>query len=153
MATFDLDVLIRFAHCDPAGIVFFPRYFEMVNQTVEDWFAGPLGRSFKALHMDGGVGVPTARFETEFRKPSRLGDVVRFSLEVEQIERSSCILQIQARCGDELRAWFRQTIVFVDLATMKSAPWPDDLRARISAFAAESPETESPDTAPREEAE
>ena len=30
-------VLVRFAHCDPAGIVFFPRYMEMFNNLVEDW--------------------------------------------------------------------------------------------------------------------
>lgn len=137
MAVFAVDIPIRFAHCDPAGIVFFPRYFEMVNQVVEDWFAGPLGCSFKALHLDQGMGVPTARFETEFRKPSRLEEVLRFSLEVERVGRSSCILQIQARCEGELRASFRQTLVFIDLAAMASRAWPADLRARIAAFAAE----------------
>ena len=137
MAAFAVEVPIRFAHCDPAGIVFFPRYFEMVNQTVEDWFAGPLGCSFKALHLDQGMGVPTARFETEFRKPSRLEEVLRFSLEVERIGRSSCILLIQARCDGELRASFRQTLVFVDLASMKSTSWPAELRARIAAFVSE----------------
>ena len=30
---------IRFRHCDAAGIVFYPRYFEMMNDLVEDWFA------------------------------------------------------------------------------------------------------------------
>ena len=31
-------VLVRFADCDPAGIVFYPRYMEMFNALVEDWF-------------------------------------------------------------------------------------------------------------------
>ena len=25
---------VRFQHCDPAGIVFYPRYFEMLNSVV-----------------------------------------------------------------------------------------------------------------------
>ena len=36
-------VPVRFSHCDPAGIVYFPRYFDMINGVVEDWFAGTLG--------------------------------------------------------------------------------------------------------------
>ena len=35
---------VRFEHCDPAGIVFYPRYFEMINGTVEDWFEEDLAK-------------------------------------------------------------------------------------------------------------
>lgn len=38
-------ILIRFAHCDPAGIVFFPRYLEMFNNLIEDWCRDELGVS------------------------------------------------------------------------------------------------------------
>ncbi|CPO21707.1 4-hydroxybenzoyl CoA thioesterase [Bordetella pertussis] len=31
------EVEVRFRHCDPAGIVFYPRYFEMINDFVEEW--------------------------------------------------------------------------------------------------------------------
>ena len=37
-ATFERPVRIRFSHCDPAGIVFFPQYLVMTNALVEDWF-------------------------------------------------------------------------------------------------------------------
>lgn len=134
MSTFEVEIPVRFAHCDAAGIVFFPRYFEMLNHTVEDWFAGPLGRSFKAMHLDEGVGVPTARFETDFHKPSRLEDLLTFSLSVQAIGRASADLLIRASCSGEARATFRQRIVFVDLHAMRPQPWPDDLRARMSAF-------------------
>jgi acyl-CoA thioesterase FadM len=36
---FPTEYLVRFSHCDPGGIVHFPRYFDMVNSAVEDWFA------------------------------------------------------------------------------------------------------------------
>ena len=39
MAQFATEILVRFQHCDPAGIVFYPRYFEMISQSVEEWFA------------------------------------------------------------------------------------------------------------------
>ena len=33
---FECDKLIRFHHCDPAGIVFYPQYFVLFNELVED---------------------------------------------------------------------------------------------------------------------
>ena len=38
MTRFERRVRIRFSHCDPAGIVFFPQYLVMTNVLVEDWF-------------------------------------------------------------------------------------------------------------------
>ncbi len=54
--------------------MFYPRYFEMINQVVEDWFAGPLGQDFRSLHEGLNIGVPTVSIECEFTHPSRLGD-------------------------------------------------------------------------------
>ena len=67
---------VRFQHCDPAGIVFFPRYFEMVNATVEEWFAERLGMPFAEMHGPTQGGVPTASIRADFRAPSRLGDLL-----------------------------------------------------------------------------
>ncbi|MFD1807906.1 hypothetical protein ACFSHQ_06310 [Gemmobacter lanyuensis] len=30
-------IQIEFNHCDPAGIVFYPRYFEMTNSVIENF--------------------------------------------------------------------------------------------------------------------
>ena len=35
---FSLRIPIRFSHCDPAGYVFFPRFFEMLQAVVEKKF-------------------------------------------------------------------------------------------------------------------
>ena len=42
-------IQIEFNHCDPAGIVFYPRYFEMVNSVVENFFREVAGHSFAAM--------------------------------------------------------------------------------------------------------
>ena len=34
---------VLFRHCDPAGIVFYPRYFEMLNDCVEAFLDTELG--------------------------------------------------------------------------------------------------------------
>ena len=134
MNPFTRELTVRFEHCDAAGIMFYPRFFALVNETVEDWFAG-LGHSFKALHIDQRKGVPTVRFESEFVAPVRMGDTLRQSLGVEVLGRTSLSLKHLAAVGDRAVARFDQTIVFTDLATMKPAPWPADLRAAIAKFA------------------
>jgi acyl-CoA thioesterase FadM len=71
---------VRFQHCDPAGIVFFPRYFEMVNATVEEWFATRLDLPFSEMHGPTHGGVPTATIRADFTAPSRLGEMLDWTL-------------------------------------------------------------------------
>ena len=40
---FTRSVTVRFSHCDPAGIVYFPHYFDIFNGLIEDWYGQELG--------------------------------------------------------------------------------------------------------------
>ena len=131
---FTIDRRVRFAECDAAGIVFFPRYFEMLNGVVEDWFAGPLEASFRELHVNRHVSVPTAAVEARFIAPSRLEDELTFVLSVTKLGGASCGLRHRISGGAQLRFEATQTIVYVG-SSLKPEPWPDALRARIAPFA------------------
>jgi len=124
---------VRFADCDAAGIVFFPRYFEMLNGVVEDWFAGPLQASFRELHVNRHVSVPTAALEARFIAPSRLEDELTFALTVTRRGGASCALRHRISSGGQLRFEATQTIVYVG-ASLKPEPWPEPLRTRIAPF-------------------
>ncbi|MES2434474.1 MAG: thioesterase family protein [Pseudomonadota bacterium] len=131
------EIQIEFNHCDPAGIVFYPRYFEMTNSVVENFFNDVVGRSFASMHGigsrgDAHNGVPTVSLAAEFVAPSRLGDKVLFSLKVEKLGRSSVSLKIEGHMGAELR--LRVALVLVWIDGMKSAAWPDAMRARLHAY-------------------
>ena len=130
---FSVERRVRFADCDAAGIVFFPRYFEMLNGVVEDWFAGPLGLPFAELHLRRHASVPTAAIEARFVAPSRLEDILTFTLAVTRLGGASCTLRHRIASGDELRFEATQTIVHVG-ASLKPEPWPDHLRERIAPF-------------------
>lgn len=130
---FTTERRVRFADCDAAGIVFFPRYFEMLNGVVEDWFAGPLGLSFRELHLERHIGVPTAAIEARFIAPSRLEDELIFALTVKKLGGASCGLRHRISAGSQPRFEATQTIVHVG-ASLKPEPWPDSLRARIAPF-------------------
>ena len=130
---FTTERSVRFADCDAAGIVFFPRYFEMLNGVVEDWFAGPLQVSFRELHVNRKVSVPTAAVEARFIAPSRLEDELTFALTVTRLGRSSCSLRHRISAGSAVRFEASQTFVYVGLS-LKPEPWPEDLRARMANY-------------------
>lgn len=122
---------VEFNHCDPAGIVFYPRYFEMTNSVIENFFADVAGHSFAAM-MAAGEGVPTAQVETRFAAPSRLGDRLDWQLTVSRVGGASLTLILEARGGDELRLTSTLTVVFVRGG--RPAPWPEDVRNRLDRF-------------------
>lgn len=121
---------VRFADVDPASIVFYPRYFEMLNGVVEDWFDS-MGYSFSLLHRDMHCGVPTVRIESEFIEASELGDILDIQLAPSHIGRSSCSVDFVVRCGGAVRLKAASTLVFMDLAARKSRAWPEDLREKL----------------------
>ncbi len=128
---FVTDILIRFHHCDPAGIVFYPRYFEMVNMVVEDFFARALGASFADMGARG-EAVPTVRVECDFVQASQIGDIVTFELGVERVGNSSFAIRVRAHRDGEDRFRMRGTLVFVQLGPpYRPRPLPDAIRARM----------------------
>ena len=52
---------IRFSHCDPAGVLYFPHMFDFVSVAMEDWFAQRLGLPFHVLHLELRRGNPAWR--------------------------------------------------------------------------------------------
>ena len=131
---FEHQIKVLFQHCDPAGIVFYPRYFEMVNQTVEEWHEVGLGTSFSEIHLSSGQGVPTVTISADFTAPSHMGDVLDWRLRVTKLGRSSAALLIEASCNGQLRMTARPVLVYVDMSTGKPKPWPDTIRSPMQRY-------------------
>ncbi len=123
--------LVEFQHCDPAGIVFYPRYFEMINSVIEEYFRTHIGYSFKPMHFTDRRGVPTAKITVEFHAPSFLEDLLTFTLTAVRIGKSSVNFQITSACEGAARLTADTTLVQVDMASGKSTPWPDAVRDRM----------------------
>lgn len=122
---------VKFKHCDPAGIVFYPRYFEMINDCVEAFFDEALECPFEDLHQDG--GVPTAEISVQFTAPSRHGDRLELALRCTRLGRSSLGLETEATCGGQRRFIATSTLVLID-GNGKSTPWPDPIRSKLDGW-------------------
>ncbi|MGR3322628.1 MAG: acyl-CoA thioesterase [Pseudooceanicola sp.] len=134
MPTFAYRNAVMFQHCDPAGIVFYPRYFEMINEVVEHFFGTAIDWPFSRMHGTDRVGVPMRRIDVDFQAASRLGDELDWTLSITRVGGASADLVIRAACGGEVRLTARGTLVLVDLERMKSRRWPDTCRAALERY-------------------
>ena len=134
MAAFRHQTRVMFQHCDPAAIVFYPRYFEMINEVIETFFGASMDWSFHRMHAVDRVGVPMGRIETDFHAASRLGDTLDWMLVFTRIGGASLDFTLRAACGDAARLTARGTLVLVDLDRMASIRWPDDKRATLMSY-------------------
>lgn len=125
---FSVDYLVRFQHCDPAGIVFYPRYYEMFHQVIEDWFANALNKSHPEL-INNDIGIPLVHAKCDFLSSSHIGDIVTFNLILKEIGRSSFTLQISGKVGETDLLEAELILAFVSIeAEMKSIPIPENIR-------------------------
>jgi len=132
--TFYSDMLVRFSHCDPAGIVFYPHYFVMFNGLVEDWFNHGLEINYADFITERRLGVPIVNLSCDFKIPSKIGEIITLTLNIEHIGNTSLKLAIHAIYEEETRLAAQLTLVVTTLDNLRAVPIPDDLRARLSDF-------------------
>ncbi|HSK43936.1 MAG TPA: thioesterase family protein [Candidatus Binatia bacterium] len=133
--SFQTEVLVRFADCDPAGIVFYPRLLEMFNNLVEDWFSAGLNFSFDDIVVKRGWGLPTVHLEADFVAPCFLGETLTAKLFVRRIGTSSIHADIvlSGPAGlDRVRG--KVVLVLIVRDSHEAMALPDALRNKISAF-------------------
>ena len=133
---FTTQKLVRFHHCDPAGIVFYPQFYYLLHEVQEDFLAH-IGFPEHGL-IAGGHGLPIVDMKTEFLGMCRNGDLLTMTLELTRIGGASVAMQYeihaltQAGCASpaiKLRA--DGIFVYSTVPQGKPLPIPDGLRAAL----------------------
>jgi 4-hydroxybenzoyl-CoA thioesterase len=135
-----LPLEVRFGDCDPAGIVYFPRFFDFFHQAMETWFPAQLGFGYDEFVRRRKLGFPAVHSEADFERPSRFGDRIEVHQRVTKLGRTSISFayEIRGQAG-ERRATGKSVCVVMNLDANspehgKAVEMPEDLRARIEAF-------------------
>jgi 4-hydroxybenzoyl-CoA thioesterase len=136
---------IEWGDCDPAGIVHFPRYFFFFDCCTASLFeaAGLLKqRMLKELDF---AGFPCVDTRARFLIPSRFGDEVTIESTIGEWRRSSFDVRHRLLRGEELAVEGFETRVWTvrdprDADKLKSAPVPEEVRARFDRAALQSEE-------------
>lgn len=140
---------IRFSHCDPAGVLYFPHVFDFVNAAMEDWFTQRLGLPFHVLHLEQRRGNPVVRTHCEFVTPCRFGETLALDLAPVLVGHSSIETRMSGSVAGAPRFRVRHKTAMMSMETMRAVPLPDDVRARAMADAGKD-ETTALSTLPRE---
>ena len=128
---------VRFHHCDPAGIVFYPQFFYLLHEVQEDFLAH-IGFPEHTL-IAGGIGLPIVDLKTEFLGMCRNGDALTLTLELTRIGGSSLGMQydihanldahLQRAGALKLRA--HGVVVYSSVPEGKAVRIPDSLRTAL----------------------
>ena len=130
-------IRIEWGDCDPAGIIFYPRYFAMFDAATTYLLERAIGMSkFEYLKAYNFLGHPIVETRARFRIPTRYGDEVTIETAVVACGRSSMKIEHRLAKAGVLAAEGFETRVFVardpdDPARMKSQPIPPDVVARL----------------------
>jgi 4-hydroxybenzoyl-CoA thioesterase len=134
------NILVEWGDCDPAGIVYYPRYFE--------WFDASTAALFAAAGVSNGVmhktyrilGIPMVDTRATFFIPSRFEDELTVESTVLEFRRSSFDVRHRmlkhgklAVEGFETRVWTVRDAD--DPERLRSQPIPAEVIARFQEVA------------------
>ena len=128
------EQLVRFSHCDPAGIVYYPWFLDMAHAVKEEWFERGLDYSHFKLIRERRIGTPTVNLQCDFLRPVGMGETLRWELRVAKLGNASVQLALSAKRNSEECVKLLQTVAFMNLDTRKAISVPDDLRPRIAEY-------------------
>jgi 4-hydroxybenzoyl-CoA thioesterase len=128
---------IRFKHIDYAGIVFYPRFLEMLNDLVEDWFEEALDRPFSKMHETN--GIPTVDLKVQFKNAARIGEVLTKKLWVAELKSSSIVCGFQFT-NQENKTVLEGEVTLVnvkiqeDRQSIKAEPFNEEMKEKIKIY-------------------
>jgi 4-hydroxybenzoyl-CoA thioesterase len=132
------SVTIEWGDCDPAGIVFYPRYFAMFDASTAALFAAALGYDkFTLRRRFGIVGFPMLETSAKFTAPSRFGETVMIESTITRFGKSSFDVahalsrpEGPAISATETRVWAAPDPADPD--KIRSAPIPSEVIEALS---------------------
>ncbi|GGB94717.1 4-hydroxybenzoyl-CoA thioesterase [Novosphingobium endophyticum] len=130
---------IEWGDCDPAGIVFYPRYFAAFDTSTACLLEAATGmKSARIIHENGIIGWPMVDTSARFMAPASYGDFVEIETRMTRVGRSSFALEHQLTkdgqvCieASEVRVWAAPR---TDGAPgIMGVPIPEPIAARLRA--------------------
>jgi YbgC/YbaW family acyl-CoA thioester hydrolase len=126
---------VKWGECDPAGIVYTPRFADFVAEAhlafFEHLFAAP---SYELLSSHR-LALPAKALSLEFKRPLRPGALFIIEVSVADIRTRTYDLHMVARdAGGDDAFTAKFTLICLDTEIQKAVPLPDFLRDRLVAF-------------------
>lgn len=140
MLTNTRTIRVQWGDCDPAGIVFYPRYFEWFDASTILLFEKATGMTkIRMLEKYGGAGLALLEARALFKVASQYGEDLTVETQVKEFRRSSFLVEHKVTKSDgalalegfETRLWTVRDAA--DKNRLRSAPLPAEVRAAFGA--------------------
>ncbi|MGY1843154.1 acyl-CoA thioesterase [Modestobacter sp. SYSU DS0875] len=120
---------VRFVECDRQGVVFNGHYLTWADEALGAWWRA-VGVDWTALNA-AGVEYYVRASALEWTAPARHGDVVAVDADLERLGTTSVTLRFTVRVAGRTCCTVRSTYVVTTAG--RPVPWPDDVRALLTA--------------------
>ena len=136
--TYRKQLTIEWGQCDPAGIVFNSRFFEMFDASTWQMFEAALGVKPHELASAFGItGIPLVDVRANFIKAVKFGDIVDLTSRVSEFRRSSFDVEHRLSVGGEVAVEGGETRVWAlcskdDLEKIGGTAIPGEVIAKFS---------------------
>ncbi len=123
---FTYETRIKLRDTDAAGVIYFPRLFELVSDAYEAFLAEGGFDIFNAYAGKTDFLLPVVHAEADYQAPLRAGDRIGIEVVVERIGTSSYsfVFTVRNESGG-ICAVARKSHVAVSRTTWKSVPIPE----------------------------
>jgi 4-hydroxybenzoyl-CoA thioesterase len=139
MLTNKRSIRVQWGDCDPAGIVFYPRYFEWFDASTILLFEKATGLTkIKMLEKYDGAGLALLEARAVFKVASQYGDDIEIETRITEFRRSSFFVHHKVTKGDLLALEGFETRLWTvrdpnDLSRLKSGTMPPEILAAFGA--------------------
>jgi 4-hydroxybenzoyl-CoA thioesterase len=132
-----INVRIAWGDCDPAGIVFYPRYLAMFNEAASALFESAGYPKPLLLKTYGIIGFPVVEISGSFTRPCSFGEDVIIETGIEEWGRSSFRVHHRLFKGGELAVDYHEKRVWAvrdpgNSAGIRGQAIPEELKALLS---------------------
>jgi len=130
-------IKVSWAHCDAAGIVFYPHFYTWFDQATEALFSAN-ALSYAELDRDfGSPGMPLLETGATYKNASRLGDVLTLESWVDEWDGKTFLVRHRLTHADgrpalegfERRVWIARDASHP--AGMRAVPVPEEVKSRF----------------------
>jgi acyl-CoA thioester hydrolase len=125
---------VRYAECDPQGVVFNAHYLTYMDQSMTELWREAFG-GYQAM-VDRGLDMVVVETTLRYHRPARFDDLLTLDVEVVRMGTTSISTAHRIAHEDELVLEGSIHHVLVDLATRSKTPLPDWLRSGLEPWAA-----------------
>lgn len=135
MSAFSHSLRVRYAECDPQGVVFNANYLAYMDHSITELWRAAVG-GYNVM-IDRGIDMVVVETQLRFHRPAAFDDLLKLEIEITRLGTTSISSAHRMTREGELVLEATLHHVLVDLETRAKTPIPDWIREGLAPWASE----------------